>query len=313
MLMRSTTDADIERVAACVVDEPIGRIGAERFLAESAERLYRPEWTWIGEEEGRVVARALWWGPADAAHPVALDCLWVDASVAERATVGAELIARGMSAFMEHGAPRVPVYNVDLARGWRPDAARSAAIAWRRAAALAAGLTDEVERLQFEWTPDLGVPEPSSRLVFAQADDAAFLAVFRRIAEGSLDASTRRGVAAHGAEDAARREMDFYLDSPGERDWWRIAHTRDGAVAGLALPSATPYGRNVGYLGVVPEFRGRGLVGDLLDEITRIHAAADAPRISATTDVSNAPMAAAFERAGYRNTRVRMLFSSPAT
>jgi len=313
VLLRSTTDADVDRVAACVVDEPIGWIAAERYLAEAAEGMYRPEWTWIGERDGRVLARALWWGQADAAHPVALDCLWVDGSVTDRAAVGAELIAAGLRAFREGGAQRPPVYNVDLTRGWRSDPARSAAIAWRRSAALGAGLTDEVERLQFEWTPDLGVPEASTRLDFAEADDAAFLAVFRRIAEGSLDASTRRDVAVHGAEDAARREMDFYLDSPGDRDWWRIAHTRDGAVAGLAIPSATPYGRNVGYLGVVPELRGRGLVGDILGEITRIHAAADAPSISATTDLSNAPMAAAFERAGYRNTRVRMLFSAPTT
>ena len=94
--------------------------------------------------------------------------------------------------------------------------------------------------------------------------------------------------------------MQFYLDCPGERSWWRLARLPDGILAGLAIPSATPYARNVGYVGVVPEERGRGLIDDLLAEITRFHAAAGADRITATTDMNNRPMAAAFDRAGYR-------------
>ncbi|GAA2868558.1 hypothetical protein GCM10020220_067420 [Nonomuraea rubra] len=66
-------------------------------------------------------------------------------------------------------------------------------------------------------------------------------------------------------------------------------------MAGMAIPSATPYSVNVGYLGVVPEFR-RGYVDEVLGEITRIHAGNGESRITATTDLGNAPMAAAFRR-----------------
>jgi RimJ/RimL family protein N-acetyltransferase len=90
-----------------------------------------------------------------------------------------------------------------------------------------------------------------------------------------------------------------------------LAHIRDGALAGLAIPSATPYHRNVGYLGVVPQLRGRGYVTDILAAITRFHAADGAERITATTDLGNHPMAAAFERSGYRNTEVRLILSAP--
>ncbi len=105
--------------------------------------------------------------------------------------------------------------------------------------------------------------------------------------------------------------MDFYLGCPGRREWWRVAHTPDGQVAGLALPSSTPYARNVGYLGVVPEFRGHGYVDDLLTEIILIHAESGAELITATTDTGNAPMAAAFARAGFRTSEIRMLYSAP--
>ncbi|MGW1989319.1 GNAT family N-acetyltransferase [Embleya sp. NPDC001921] len=308
---RSITESDLPHVLACEVDEPIGSISADRYLAEAADGMYRPEWTWIAERDGRIQARALWWGPADGAHPVALDCLYVDPRVEDRASIGAELIAASLRAFRAAGAERLPLYNVTLTGGWREDPAASAALAWRREAAFAAGLSHEVERLRFEWSPDVGVPAGSGRLTFTEADDDAFLAVFRRIAEGSLDAETRKGLAAHGPEVVARQEMDFYLGCPGRREWWRLAHTADGTLVGLAIPSATPYHPNVGYLGVVPELRGRGYVADLLTEITRLHAARGAELITATTDTTNAPMAAAFRRAGYRTTEVRMVFSAP--
>ncbi|MEJ8672717.1 hypothetical protein WKI71_43400 [Streptomyces sp. MS1.AVA.1] len=132
-------------------------------------------------------------------------------------------------------------------------------------------------------------PRVQGRLTFAPASDEEFLRLFRRIAVGSLDEETRRNIAVKGAEATARDEMDFYLGCPGRREWWRVAHTPDGQVAGLALPSATPYARNVGYLGVVPEFRGHGYVDDLLTEITLIHAESGAELITATTDTGNAP------------------------
>ena len=62
----------------------------------------------------------------------------------------------------------------------------------------------------------------------------------------------------------------------------------------------------------MPELRGRGYVDDLLGEITRFHAAGGADSITATTDVSNAPMAAAFERANYPVTEVVMVFQAPS-
>ncbi|MFJ3202517.1 dihydrofolate reductase family protein [Streptomyces sp. NPDC086989] len=311
VLIRPTTGADLDRVTAVTVDEPVGWIPADRYLGDLAEGMYRPEWTWIAEQDGRVVARALWWGRATSEHPVALDCLYVDPSVADRAALGARLIRAGLRAFAEQGAAKAPLYNLTLPNGWRDDPATVAAADWRRDAALAAGLTDVVERLRLEWTPEAGLPASSGRLVFTEGTDEEFLDVFRRIAVGSLDGETRRNLALMGAEATAREEVDFYLDCPGERSWWRIARTPDGRVAGLALPSATPYSRNVGYLGVVPELRGQGYVDDVLAEITRVQVEAGAELITATTDTDNAPMAAAFARAGYRTTQTRLIWSAP--
>ncbi|MET8351838.1 MULTISPECIES: GNAT family N-acetyltransferase [unclassified Micromonospora] len=311
MLFRATTEADLDRVTGFPIDDGVSTIDADRYLDELGQGMYRPEWTWIAEDEQRVVGRALWWGQASSAHPVALDCLHVDASVADPTGVAVGLLTAGLRAFARDGAPKPPLYNLTLPNDWRDDEPVAAAVAWRRDAALAVGLTDEVERLRLEWTPEVGVPTSSGRLVFSEGSDDEFLDVFRRIAVGSLDRETRRNLAVKSPEVTAREEMDFYLDCPGERAWWRLVHTTDGTLAGLAIPSATPYNRNVGYLGVVPELRGRRYIDDVLAEITRFHAEQGAELITATTDTTNVPMAAAFARAGYRVAQIRLLYSAP--
>ena len=139
--------------------------------------------------------------------------------------------------------------------------------------------------------------------------------MFRQIAVGSLDVTTRREVAALGAARQARDDMGIYLAMPGERDWWRLAYTADGGrpgqLAGMILPNRNANGAVVGYLGVVPGMRGRGYINDLVAETTRFHAGRGEPRIAATTDTTNLPMAAAFERAGYRAWGIRYVLSEP--
>ncbi|MEJ8672715.1 hypothetical protein WKI71_43390 [Streptomyces sp. MS1.AVA.1] len=51
------------------MDEPVGWIDADRYLDELKQGMYRPEWTWIAEDDGRIVGRSLWWGRQDSAHP----------------------------------------------------------------------------------------------------------------------------------------------------------------------------------------------------------------------------------------------------
>ena len=50
---------------------------------------------------------------------------------------------------------------------------------------------------------------------------------------------------------------------------------------------------------MVPAYRGHGYVHDVLAAGTSLLAGQDVPRIRAATGVGNAPMAAAFARAGY--------------
>jgi ribosomal protein S18 acetylase RimI-like enzyme len=307
--IRQATRAEMEVPADVLLRDPVGFVDADRFREDVAAGRLRPEWTWVAENETRIVGCALWWGREDSQHPLTLDGLNVLPDVPDRAALATELLSRG-----HNGFDAKPAYQLVLRtreRGENP--ALADAVAWRSDAATAAGLTDVVERLRYEWTPASGVPAPSGRLVFRPAGDESFLGMFRRVAAGSLDVATQRDLAVMDADSQARADLEFYRSCPGERSWWRLAETPDGELVGLAVPSATPYHRNVGYLGVLPERRGRGYVDDILAEITRIHAAEGADRITATTDVANTPMAAAFDRAGYRVTEVRVVFTAPTS
>jgi len=80
---------------------------------------------------------------------------------------------------------------------------------------------------------------------------------------------------------------------------------------GFAVPSANNGGPVVGYLGVLAEHRGNGYSDDLLAEITHILVETGAEQIRADTDLTNKPMAASFERQGYRNHAVRLVAGYP--
>jgi RimJ/RimL family protein N-acetyltransferase len=70
---------------------------------------------------------------------------------------------------------------------------------------------------------------------------------------------------------------------------------------GFVIPARNSYNPIIAYIGVLPEHRGRGHIDDLLAEGTRILAEQGVPRIRASTDLGNVPMAQAFQRAGYVN------------
>jgi RimJ/RimL family protein N-acetyltransferase len=155
-----------------------------------------------------------------------------------------------------------------------------------------------------------GVPATDDRLTFAPAvDEANLLDVLERVNVGTLDAYARRDIERHGPAVAARRQLEDMDWMPAPREWWRLAYTTDGALVGVVMPSRNYQAFVIAYVGVVPEQRGRGHVGGLLAEATAFLVGEGAERIVADTDTGNRPMAAAFERAGYRVTARRIVMT----
>lgn len=257
---------------------------------------YRPEWTWIALRDGVVVARAAWWAGPDDTEPVLLN--WFDFADGED-EAGAELLRR---------VPLHAEYELTLPANWREVPEVRAAGEARIAAAGAAGMKPLVERYQYRWTPDCGLPERPGRLAFRpEPDDEVILGLLRRVHSDTLDAHARRAIEGPGGlEAAAREELDFFHWCPSPRAWWQVAYTPDGEPAGLHVPAHNPSGPCVGFIGVVPEARGHGYGYDLLVECTHFLAVRGAEFIAGATDRGNVPMAAAFARAGHRVTQERI-------
>ena len=159
-----------------------------------------------------------------------------------------------------------------------------------------------VERLRFEWRHGAPFPPARGSLAFRPPlGDAEVVELMTSAVEGTLDAHDRRDLERLSRSEVAVRHFEGELatyESP--RSWWRIAE-RDGVPVGFVLPAQNDYSAIIAYLGVLPEHRGRGYVHDLLAEGTRVLSCANVPRIRASTDVSNVPMARAFEAAGWQN------------
>ncbi|WP_328928818.1 GNAT family N-acetyltransferase [Streptomyces sp. NBC_00190] len=318
MIFRPTAASDLGRFLPLIVTDAAGGMTADTYTARLSAGEYRPDWTWIAEDAsgGSPLALAVWWGDPDEDLPGALDGVFVHESVrsaAERTTVAAGLLAAAHAAYVGAGASAAPEYHLSLPGDWhdRPDTV--AAVAWRQEAARRAGLPVTVERLRYEWTPRTGLPEPTGRLLFAaEPDDEVFVGLFRRVLTDSLDTASRKEAESIGPEAQAREDVAFYRDTmPGDRSWWRVARTPDGEPVGFGLPSRNHAFPVVGYLGVLPEHRGCGYADEILAEITRILVSeTDPEKVRADTDLTNTPMAAAFERVGYRNDARRLVLSA---
>ncbi|MGW1881360.1 GNAT family N-acetyltransferase [Streptomyces sp. NPDC001970] len=260
-----------------------------------ARTTHRPEWKRVALREGRVVARAAWWGGPDDTTPVNLN--WFDVAEGEE-EAGTELLRT---------SPFQVEYELILPPGWREDPAHRAAGEARLRAAKAAGMEVLVERFQYRWTLECGLPERPGRLEFRpEPDDGVILDVLRRIHTVTLDAHALRAIAEDGLDRAAQEELDFFHWCPSPREWWQLAYTPDGELVGLHVPAHNPSGPCVGFIGVVPEQRGRGYAYDLLAECTHFLAEQGAEFIAGATDQGNFPMAAHFAKAGHPVTQERI-------
>lgn len=271
--------------------DPLGARAAHRLTT------WRPDWQRVALRDGTVVARAAWWGGPNDTEPLTVDCFDLIEGEEE---AGAALL---------RSAPWRVEVELNLPPGWRDSPEARAAAEARFTALRAAGYDLLVERFIYRWTPACGLPERPGRLVFGpEPDDSVFFDALRRIHSVTLDAHAQRAVRQGGVEQAAQEEIDFFRWCPSPREWWQVARTPEGDLAGIHIPAHNPSGPCIGFIGVVPEQRGHGYARDLLAECTHYLAERGAEFIAAATDQGNFPMAAHFAKAGYPVIRERANF-----
>ncbi|MFJ9852416.1 GNAT family N-acetyltransferase [Streptomyces sp. NPDC101150] len=276
----------------------------EELTEDLAAGRRRPQWMWVALRGDQLLARAAWWSRSAGDAPLLLDVLDIEdgASGSPHVDIGVRLLRTAMAAAFPNGA-RPPEYSRFVPPDWREDAASRRAVEERMTVLERTGARLLVERLRLEWRPESPVPEVSRRLAFRPVHAAEELvALMASVLEGTLDAHGRADLTRMSAHEAAVRHYEDELAryrSP--RDWWRIATLPDGEPVGFVIPAHNDYNPIIAYLAVLPTHRGNGYVDDILAEGTRVLAEQDVPRIRASTDLGNVPMANAFRRAGYIN------------
>jgi len=256
----------------------------------------RPGWLWLALRGGRVVARAGWWSRAGDEYPQWLDIFDINGDTDD----GVRLLTAALPAVVPAGK-MPPDYGRFLPADWRDHQHTRQPVQDRMAALERAGAKLLVERLRLEWRAGTPVAELSGRLTLRPVrNPAELIDLMTLVLDGTLDAHSRdeltRMSARQAAEEQYHDELERY-ESP--HDWWRIATLPDGEPAGFVIPAHNGYNPIIAYLGVAPAHRGHGYGHDLLAAGTNLLAAQNVPLIRASTDVGNAPMAAAFARAGY--------------
>ncbi|MDH6589274.1 GNAT superfamily N-acetyltransferase [Streptomyces sp. SAI-133] len=287
LVVRALDESDAHLFDA--LPDPLGARDSHRLTH------HRPDWKRVALRDGEVVARGAWWGGPDDTAPLNIN--WFDVAEGEE-EAGVELL---------RSAPWQVDLEMNLPAGWREDPAQRAAAEVRFAAVHKAGYELLVERFLYRWTPEQGLPERPGRLEFRpEPNDAVFFDLLRRIHSATLDAHALKAVEEGGLDRAAQEELDFFHWCPSPRAWWQLAYTPQGDVAGIHIPAHNPSGPCVGFIGVVPEHRGRGYAFDLLVECTHYLVEQGAEFVSGATDRGNFPMAANFAKAGYPVVRERL-------
>jgi GNAT superfamily N-acetyltransferase len=254
----------------------------------------RAEWMWMALRGDQLMARAAWWGDQD---PELLDVFDIaDGAVDE----GIALLEAALGAIVPAGRTP-PEYIRFVPPDWREQPESRRVVEERLAAIARMGAQPLVERLRLEWRPGTPIAAPSGRLLFRQTHGRdEMVAMMMRVLDGTLDAHSRDDLARMTPAEAAAAHYDRELaEYPSPQTWWRVATLPDGEPVGFVTPARNAYNPIIGYIAVLPEHRGNGYIDDVLAEGTRILAAEGVPRIRASTDVGNTPMAAAFSRAGY--------------
>jgi hypothetical protein len=269
----------------------------DRMFAAGA---MHPEWCYVAADGDAIVGRFAFWSLPKLNVPISLVLVDVAGSLEgslTRAAIADALLQRAKEDALAR-SPEEFGYVLDEPEQtpqWQRDPDERAG--WLEGAGF------EVVRSTSRWSYDGPPPKARGRLTFRTYEavgEAAFLGALEEVSSSTLDARVRADRDRLGAAAEARSNLEDVRALEVQPGWWQLAYDASDALVGLVMPARAPAMTTIGYIGVVPSQRGRRYVDDLLAGGTAIlrHDVPDMV-IRADTDLANAPMAAAFERAGY--------------
>ena len=176
----------------------------------------------------------------------------------------------------------------------------------RRALLASVGGRPFQEKVGFLWEDDGGELRDDGRLRFddlGSVGPTAYGSLMGRCQAGTLDRNDRYYLGLCGPDDWGAQMVEYLV--PGHEPSWLLARDPEGREVGFVAvgPFDDEGTGTIVHIGVLPEARGHGYIGDLLAAANRAARERGYARMLSDVDTENAPMLAAMERAGHRRDR----------
>jgi RimJ/RimL family protein N-acetyltransferase len=260
------------------------------------QQVTKPDWCLLGLEEGVPAARgALWAFPGEAVPRdiVLIEADWGD----EDLSAGQAVLVKLHDLARDLGAGEL-THSVDS-----PPAAPQYQEHEEARIRLLEQAGYELLRDGLRWRYSGSAPdEAPKRLTFrtlSEAGEDAFIEAIAATYEGIRDSWITERIKEHGTLGAARADFRDEQGLDYRPEWWELAYTSEGTLAGVIMAARNPTVAVISYVGIVPELRGRGLAPQLVRRGTGRLLDSGADEIRGDCDRDNIGMIKAFERAGY--------------
>lgn len=174
-------------------------------------------------------------------------------------------------------------------------------------------MSSSYEKIAFVWNEPkekVAVPDRCEFIKVIPELENSFKEIISQVVVGSLDREDKKHITPESqlelVQDICDVDEEYFQF---EKEWWELAYY-NGEIVGLIQPVVFKGCEKNGlmegtihYIGVIPKFRGKGFINDLLLRATRVLQELGVWRIFADTDVENIPMRNAFEKAGYEKNK----------
>lgn len=145
----------------------------------------------------------------------------------------------------------------------------------------------------------------------AEVGDATFVEAIASTYVDTRDSWINETIRERGAHEATRADFGDMMEMEHVPDWWELAYTSGGELVGVVMGARNPSSAVLAYIGVVPEYRGRGYSSLLVRRGTEQLRRSSVDEIRADCDLENVAMVRAFTRAGYTQMARRKTFRIP--
>jgi ribosomal protein S18 acetylase RimI-like enzyme len=159
--------------------------------------------------------------------------------------------------------------------------------------------------LQHANTPSLDAsPNKISRVLSITAAGTftrkQIVSLIEQSSESCGDSQTKYFCRSLGRSGDAELTLQIMELAPHDPGWWLVALAPGGQQVGLVLPVLNYGELTIGYIGIIPEFRGQGIASYLLSQLHPIVNRSGYTAIYAEVDKANRSMQRTLAKSGFR-------------